>query len=440
MVCDRKFYRSHLVMAHHVGAFSGMIITTLFADIFGRKLVFCLSNIGLFAANIALPWVQNYYVIMFLRYLNGLSGIVSYVSGFILVIEMVKPSKRMIVGCAISWIYMSGAYILDLIAYFARDWHDLVLYTSAPIGLNLLSWFVIPESPRWLIVKKKLSKAVKMLNKMADVNGAKVQYDTDSIACIIDKKHQTSFSKSVKILITSKQLFIRTCILLFNWFAVNLAYYGITMNVGKLGGDVYVNVAISVTVGFLGEIVCLFASYKIGRNRLYMFYMIVGGIGCLLTLLPSLFGQKSLHFLLVAMFMLGKLTFNGAFLLLYLYTAEVAPTVTRGFFLSLCSGAGKIGSMSSSYIGDLGLLLDTKFGRALPIIIFGAVGLTAGILCVFLPETKDTILPDTVEDAAKLGRVVDNNEAEEDLEERSRDDDNNDFKLLDKKRNDDNKM
>ncbi|CAC5398682.1 unnamed protein product [Mytilus coruscus] len=118
-----------------------MIVTTLFTDIFGRKLVFCLSNIGLFAANIALPWVQNYYVIMFLRYLNGLSGIVSYVSGFILVIEMVKPSKRMIVGCVISWIYMSGAYILDLIAYFARDWHDLVLYTSAPIGLNLLSWF-----------------------------------------------------------------------------------------------------------------------------------------------------------------------------------------------------------------------------------------------------------------------------------------------------------
>lgn len=73
---------------------------------------------------------------------------------------------------------------------------------------------------------------------------------------------------------------------------MNLAYYGITMNVGKLGGDVYVNMAISTTAGFLGEVVCLFASYKIGRNRLYMGYMIVGGIGCLLTLVPSLYGKK----------------------------------------------------------------------------------------------------------------------------------------------------
>ncbi|XP_063420284.1 organic cation transporter protein-like [Mytilus trossulus] len=150
--------------------------------------------------------------------------------------------------------------------------------------------------------------------------------------------------------------------------------------------------------------------------------------------------MQASHSMLVALYMLGRLTFNGAFLLLYLYTAEVAPTVTRGFFISLCFGAGRIGSMSSSYIGDLGLLLDTKFGRALPTIIFGAFGLAAGKPCVFLPETKDTFLPDTVEDAVKLGRVVNNNEVKEDIEERSHDDDQNDFELLEKKRNHDNKI
>lgn len=58
----------------------------------------------------------------------------------ILVTEMVQPSKRMTVGFSVSMGYMVGEYILDLIAYFARDWHELILYTSAPIGINLLSW------------------------------------------------------------------------------------------------------------------------------------------------------------------------------------------------------------------------------------------------------------------------------------------------------------
>ncbi|XP_076091403.1 solute carrier family 22 member 3-like isoform X2 [Mytilus galloprovincialis] len=292
LVCDRKFYRSHLVMAHHLGSFSGMIIMSCFADIFGRKLMICLANTFLFAANITQPWAHNFFLITFLRYLNGLSGTVTYVSGFILVTEMVQPSKRMTVGFSVSMGYMVGEYILDLIAYFARDWHELILYTSAPIGINLLSWFFIPESPRWFIVKKKFSKAVDMLNKMADVNGAKVQFDINSIACCIEERHQISFLKSVKSVITSKQLFIRTLILSFNWFAVTLMYYGITMNVGKLGGDVYVNMAISTSVGMLGEIIALLASYKIGRKRLCISYMIIGGIGCLLTILPSLYGQK----------------------------------------------------------------------------------------------------------------------------------------------------
>lgn len=73
---------------------------------------------------------------------------------------------------------------------------------------------------------------------------------------------------------------------------MTLMYYGITMNVGKLGGDVYVNMAISTSVGMLGEIIALLASYKIGRKRLCISYMIIGGIGCLLTILPSLYGQK----------------------------------------------------------------------------------------------------------------------------------------------------
>ena len=53
-----------------------------------------------------------------------------------------------------------------------------------------------------------------------------------------------------------------------------------------------------------------------------------------------------------------------------------------------------------------GVLLDTKFGVSLPLMIFGAFGLSAGVLSFFLPETSNISLPQTVEDAEKIKRYV----------------------------------
>lgn len=46
--------------------------------------------------------------------------------------------------------------------------------------------------------------------------------------------------------------------------------------------------------------------------------------------------------------------------------------------------------------------LETDFGSALPLIIFGSVGLIAGITSLILPETTAKSLPETVEDADTL--------------------------------------
>ena len=50
------------------------------------------------------------------------------------------------------------------------------------------------------------------------------------------------------------------------------------------------------------------------------------------------------------------------------------------------------------------MLIDTQFGVALPLIIFGAVAVSSGFISFFLPETKDVSLPQLVEDAVTLNR------------------------------------
>ena len=47
-------------------------------------------------------------------------------------------------------------------------------------------------------------------------------------------------------------------------------------------------------------------------------------------------------------------------------------------------------------------LTDSKLGAVLPLIIFGVLGLVAGILALLLPETMGHPLPQTVQESDKL--------------------------------------
>ena len=50
--------------------------------------------------------------------------------------------------------------------------------------------------------------------------------------------------------------------------------------------------------------------------------------------------------------------------------------------------------------------MEGDFGTALPLIIFGGLSVIAGVLSLFLPETKGKILPETIEDAEQFGKYV----------------------------------
>nr|KAG5711199.1 hypothetical protein BaRGS_004843 [Batillaria attramentaria] len=144
----------------------------------------------------------------------------------------------------------------------------------------------------------------------------------------------------------------------FWWAVVAMTYYGLSLNVDNLVGNVRVNFMLSNTVEL---------------------------------------------WLTTALAMVGKLCVSGAFSVIYLITAELYPTVLRNFGMGCSSTVARVGSAVSPYIADLGVYVGGQFGKALPLIIFGAFAVTAGGLSLILPETLNRKLPDTIEDAASFG-------------------------------------
>ena len=67
-----------------------------------------------------------------------------------------------------------GELVLAIDAYLIRDWVTLQLVAYVPWLILLGLWFLIPESPRWLIASGRHERAVKVIQKMAAANGKTV--------------------------------------------------------------------------------------------------------------------------------------------------------------------------------------------------------------------------------------------------------------------------
>ncbi|XP_069386104.1 solute carrier family 22 member 7-like [Paralichthys olivaceus] len=96
---------------------------------------------------------------------------------------------------------------------------------------------------------------------------------------------------------------------------------------------------------------------------------------------------------------LGKMFAEAAFTTAFLYTTELYPTVLRQNGLGYSSFMARLGVSVSPMI----LLLEEVW-LPLPSTVFFLVAFTAGFSALFLPETKNISLPETVEDVEQMRR------------------------------------
>ncbi|KAH3727363.1 hypothetical protein DPMN_053297 [Dreissena polymorpha] len=74
---------------------------------------------------------------------------------------------------------------------------------------------------------------------------------------------------------------------------VNMVYYGLSLNVGNLSGDIYVNFAINSFFEFAAYGMCLLLLNRVGRKWLHSGSMILGGAACLSTIFTVLYANES---------------------------------------------------------------------------------------------------------------------------------------------------
>ncbi|KAL4648207.1 solute carrier family 22 member 6-A-like [Arapaima gigas] len=177
--------------------------------------------------------------------------------------------------------------------------------------------------------------------------------------------------------------------LMFAWFSTSFAYYGLVMDLQKFGVNVYLVQLIFGAVDIPAKLGVLATLNSAGRRLTQTACLLLSAA----IILVNIFVPKEMQMLRTSLAVLGKGFTSASFSCVYLYTGELYPTVIRQTGMGFSSTMARIGSMAAPVVLILADILP-----ALPSIIYGGSAVMAGILAIFLPETRNIPLPDTIED------------------------------------------
>ncbi|XP_024882021.1 carcinine transporter isoform X1 [Temnothorax curvispinosus] len=402
LVCDRAIYPTIGLVALNAGGPIGVYLFGTLNDRIGRRLSFftCLATliIGGFLTSIS----NNFWTWASTRFVVGLTIPAIYQIPFIISLELVGPNYRSFVTVMTCTFYTMGLCMLAGVTYLIRDWRTLAITTSAPFLIYFFYWWFLPESPRWLLAKGRLSEANDILETLARVNGKELPVSfTQKLRQRMTMSRSKSEEERLRIgpgvlsLFKSPNMRLKTCLITLNWFANNMVYVGLSYYGPALGNEEHLSFLFSSLAEIPSYIACWVVMDRWGRRWPLCLCMVVAGVSCIATVLLS--SDAVMETLIL--FLISKSAISASFLIIYPFAGELYPTQLRGVAIGF-----------SAYISGLGLIIIpfvTYLGKenlVLPLVILGVISVIGGLSGLRLPETLHHRLPQTVEEGELFGK------------------------------------
>lgn len=300
---------------------------------------------------------------------------------------------RTILGVLFQIPFNLGQATLGLFGYFIRDWHYFQMAVSIPSVILISYYWLVPESPRWLLTVGRTDESIEVMQKAAKYNRLPIFSITEKVTT----NRQASEEKpreTVLGLFKGWEMEVRSFCIFVNWAVIGLVFFGVAQFMGQISGDIFINVAISGLVQIPGNIGCIYLMDKIGRKwTLILSYGL-----CSLSCIILIFVPADPSWVTTFLGCIGMMCIAVSFSIIYIYTGELYPTTLRNVGLGTASMFARFGSMVAGFVPGLGTV-----ERFLPPLIFAILPIIAIAATFRLPETLNCQLPDTVEDAQQIG-------------------------------------
>lgn len=353
-----------------IGSIIGVLMAGKLSDHWGRKVTMLVAAVFFSVSGIVCASVNSFDQLVMARILGGVGiGVVSIVSPlYISEVSIAKYRGRLVSLYQLAvTIGFLGAYLTNFqLLHFSQSgtvlnnewmsrifvsevWRGMLGVSGIPSVLFFCIIFFIPESPRWLILKGRDERAVRIFRKiyLSEVEVDTQLQDTKSVV-------QSETKSDWKFLLQPgifKAVLIGAAIAVLGQFmGVNaVLYYGPTIfeEAGLSGGDALFSQVLVGIVNVVTTIIAVFIIDKVGRKKL-VYYGVSGMVLSLLLIgfyfhfsesmgLPNSF---LLFFFLFYVFCCAISISAVIFVLL----SEMYPTRIRGMAMSIAGFALWIGT------------------------------------------------------------------------------------------------
>lgn len=85
------------------------------------------------------------------------------------------------------------------------------------------------------------------------------------------------------LVVFSAKYWRTTCLTLVIWLTLIIIYFGLTLHLSNLGGNIYINSAVAGTVEAVSICISIFVVLKLGIRKSLIGYMLLPGVCCLAT-------------------------------------------------------------------------------------------------------------------------------------------------------------
>ncbi|XP_065164782.1 organic cation transporter protein isoform X2 [Atheta coriaria] len=395
---ENELLLSYVGNSHFVGIFIGSFLFGLLSDRYGRKYMFLIAIVIMCIAGVGHVTAGNYYMFLAITCIHAIGTAGVYPLGFVIGVELVGRSKRELTGVVLNFFYAFGEALLGVVAYYSQDWRLTQMIVSGPCILFVLYFCYIPESVRWLMAKNKNREASGIITQAAKINkvvlseGVRNTF-TEPASQQSENDEETPMWPMVVDICKTRSLVIRYIVIFIVWGANAFIYYGMSLNATSMGGNKYVNFILVCLIEIPGYLVSWITILKIGRK-----YSLIGSLFvCAVLCIATAFVPTNLNWLIILLFLLSKLSITCSFGIIYVYTAELFPTIVRSGGVATASTFARFGAFLAPFIPRLGQLW-----ASLPMILFAVIAFMAGALVFKLPETVKRKLPETLTDAINI--------------------------------------
>ncbi|XP_057316968.1 solute carrier family 22 member 15-like isoform X2 [Hydractinia symbiolongicarpus] len=390
LVCGRDWIPTLITTTQMIGVLVGAAVIGQLGDWIGRKksLVFvaAMELVCVLLLGLSVNWHMMTAAAFFLGF--SLGGYLVVISVYML--EYIGTKWRTPIGLIPSWAL--GVTVLGGMFKLLPNWRHLCYATAALGSPFVLLLSFSPESIRWLFIKGKNEKAKSILKKLAARN-KRPDPDFKEIDKVLEEKTKTNENSLIQynyLTVLLKDATRKKALLFaFMWFSCSFTYYGLTLGVGNLSGDISVNMSL---MG-LGETICLLLvnplSKYFGRKYTTLLLFMCTAFTSFGITLAYFLSSSNFEKIMNVLALISRFFLSGAWGSLIIYTTESFPTVVRSAAFGFVSVVARVAGILAPQNEFL-----VKVATHLPFTVNGGLALISALLCLLLENTHNLAMED----------------------------------------------